>query len=374
MKRHNILYLANTGDIIGGGEISLLGLLETLDRSKYSPLVVCPSEGELAGEVRKLGIEVLLVPMGSLKFLNPFRFELSVRQLKKMIWQREIDLVHANGSRCAVYGGLACRLAKVPMIWHVRILESDGLLDRGLAGLASMIITNSDAVKGRFKWMRDRSRVETVYNGIDLEKFGALPRNDDIRRELGVPLEAPLVGTVGRLDWYKAQQYFIQAAKQIKDAVLGTKFLVVGEGAKRAGLEALAAELGLREDVVFAGHRHDIPEIMAALDVFALSSVSEGFGRAAVEAMACGKPVVATRVGGLPEIVEDGVSGRLVPPADSTALAAAITGLLKDKAQAAAMGAAGRKRAENFSLARSAEKTQEVYDRVLRGRRGDERI
>ena len=192
-----------------------------------------------------------------------------------------------------------------------------------------------------------------------------------MRRELGVASGAPLVGTVGRLDWYKAQQYFIQAAKLIREAVPGARFLIAGEGEKRAGLEAQAAELGLREDVIFAGHRRDIPEIMAAIDVFSLSSVSEGFGRAAVEAMACGKPVVATRVGGLAEIVEDGVTGRLVPPSDAAALAGAIIGLLKDRELASALGAAGRKRAEIFSIARSAGKVQEVYDAVLSGRPGE---
>jgi len=370
MKKRNILYLSNFGDIVGGGEVSLLGLLSLLDASRFVPAVVCPAEGELAEEIRKLGIEVSIIPMPRLKWINPVSFFRTLSVLLKLIRGREISLVHANGSRCAVYGGIACRLTKIPMIWHVRILESDGLLDRLLAGLASVIIVNSNAVKDRFKWLKDRNKLETVYNGIDLNKFRVHPGSAGIRRELGVAAGAPLVGTVGRLDWYKAHQHFIQAAKLVKEAMPGARFLIAGEGAERAKLEAQVKELGLEEDVIFAGQRRDIPDILAGLDVFALSSVSEGFGRGIVEAMACGKPVVATMVGGIPEVVEDGLTGKLVPAGDPAALAGAITGFLKDKELAAAMGAAGRKRAERFSIGRNVEKTQDIYESALSGRCG----
>lgn len=366
MKKYKVLYISNFSDIVGGGEVSLLGLLSRLDAARFVPAVVCPAEGELAQEFRKLGIKVSIIPMPRLKWVNPVFFSRTLSGLVKLIRAREISLVHANGSRCAVYGGIACRLTKIPMIWHVRILESDGLLDRLLAGLASVIIVNSNAVKDRFKWLKDRNKLETVYNGIDLKKFRVLPGAARTRCELGIAPYVPLVGTVGRLDWYKAHQHFIQAAKLVKEAMPGARFLIVGEGDRRAELEAKVKELGLGKDIVFAGHRRDIPAIMAALDVFVLSSVSEGFGRVVAEAMACGKPVVATRVGGLLEVVEDGVTGKLVPPANPLALARAVIALLSDKNKAADMGAAGRRRAEAlFGLEKNAEITEALYGRIL---------
>lgn len=366
MEKINILYLANTGDIVGGGEISLLDLLHGLNKEKFKPLVVCPFSGDLADEFKKLGIEIKIVKMGSLKIPNPVSFIRSVMTLVKILKNREIMLVHANGSRCAIYGSFACKIIGIPMIWHVRILESDGLLDRFLAKMSTVIIVNSKAVAERFKWLRNKSKIKIIYNGIDLTKFGKTVQTEKIRKEFGFNLESPIVATVGRLDWYKAHQYFLQAAKKIKEILPNVRFLIVGDGKRKSYLESLTKKLGLSENVVFAGNRRDIPDILECIDVFALSSISEGFGRSAVESMASEKPVVATRVGGLCEIVDDGMTGILVSPKDPTVLAKAVVELLKDKKKAKDMGIAGRKKVEKmFSIEKNVKKTEELYKKIL---------
>jgi len=365
MKKVNILYLTNTGNIIGGGEISLLDLLHGLDKEKFNPLIVCPFKGNLTEAIEKLGIEVEIVQMKRLKIPNPFLFIDSIIKLSRILKDRKILLVHANGSRCAIYGAIACKIVKVPIIWHVRILESDGLIDRFLAKFSSIIIVNSNAVKERFKWLKDKSRLEVIYNGIDLKKFSNSFKGEKIRKEFGFDIEMPIVTTIGRLDWYKAHQYFLQAAEKVKKIIPNVRFLIVGDGERRDYLENLVKELGISENIVFAGNRKDIPEILNAIDIFVISSVSEGFGRVVVEAMACEKPVVATRVGGIVEIVEDGITGKLVPPKNSEALAEAIIELLNNKEESKNMGIAGRKRAERmFDIDENIKRTENLYKKI----------
>ena len=366
MKKYNVLYISSFGDLVGGGEFSFLGLISNLDPARFTPVAVCPAEGSLVDEVKKLGIEVAIIPMPSLKWVNPFFLFSSVLRLVRLIRGKEISLVHANGSRCAVYGGLACILTKVPMIWHVRILESDMLLDRLLAAMAALVIVNSKAVKRRFKWLKDQEKVQVVYNGINLFACKDTAGRSGLRGEFGVDEKTALIGMVGRLDWYKAHKYFLQAAQKIKLILPDSHFLIVGDGENMEALKVQAEDLGIASSVTFTGHRRDIPEILTAMDVFALSSVSEGFGRVVAEAMACGKPVVATRVGGLLEVVEEGITGKLVPPANPLALAGAVLALLRDNNAAIAMGEAGRRRAQKlFGVENNAERTEALYEKLL---------
>ncbi|MCG2726257.1 MAG: glycosyltransferase [Elusimicrobia bacterium] len=365
MRKVNILYLANTGDIIGGGEINLCGILEKLNKEIFNPIVICPFKGDLAQEVEKLGIEVKIVQMGSLKKLNPFAFVSSIRAIIKILKNRNINLVHANGSRCAIYGGLACKIVKAPMIWHVRILESDGLLDRFLAKISALIIVNSNAVKKRFEWMKEKNKIAVIYSGIDVAKFSNTLQNKEMRKKFGLSSK-PVICSVGRLDWYKAHQYLLYAAKKVVKAAPDAVFLIIGDGEKRKYLENLKNELKLDDNVIFIGDRKDIPEILAGIDVFVLSSISEGFGRSVAEAMSCEKPVVATRVGGLCEVVDDGITGILVPPKDPLSLAEAIVELLKNKRKAKDMGIEGRKRVERiFDIEKSVRKTENFYKKIL---------
>jgi glycosyltransferase involved in cell wall biosynthesis len=371
----NILYVDNFAEIIGGGQRSLLDLVRKLDKTKFNPMVICPSEGSLVKEFRKLNVDVRIVEMKSLRRLNLISFCKSISQLKKIIKDERMDLVHANGSRAAVYAGIAAKILKIPLIWHVRIMDSDGLLDRFLAGISNNIIAVSHAVNRRFSWMKNReSKVKTIYNGIDLKEFNPSLDRQDIRIEFGLKPDAFLVGTVGRLDWYKGYPYLLKAARKVVDNISQCHFLIVGDGEKRKELEDLINKLNLNDNVIFAGRRNDIPEILASLDLFVLSSVSEGLGRSIIEAMAMQKAVVATNVGGIPEVVNHNVSGILVPAKNIDALAEAIIDLIKNKDKAFKMGIVGREIAEaKFNLSFNIEKTQNLYLKLLKSERKDRR-
>ncbi len=365
-ETYTILYLANSGDIIGGGQISLLGLLKRLNRGKYHPVVVCPAVGSLYDELKRIGVETHIVRMNTLRNLNFLLWVKTINRLVQLIKSKKIQIIHSNGSRATIFGGIAARLTKTPLIWHVRIVNSDKLLDRLLARLASKIIVISKAVSRRFNWLKNKEdKIVLVYNGIDLEKFKP---NVGIRKVRGESLSSktPMVVTVGRLDWYKGHKYLLEAAEKIVQILPDARFLIVGDGEYRKRLENQVKQLNLDENVIFTGNRKDIPEILAGIDLFVLSSVSEGFGRAVAEAMACAKTVVATKAGGLSEVVEDGITGRLVSPKNSTALAEAIIELLKDKKKAKNMGIAGRKRVEKlFSIERNVKSIEELYKKIL---------
>lgn len=365
-ETYTILYLANSGDIIGGGQISLLGLLKRLNRGKYHPVVVCPAVGSLYDELKRIGVETHIVRMNTLRNLNFLLWVKTINRLVQLIKSKKIQIIHSNGSRATIFGGIAARLTKTPLIWHVRIVNSDKLLDRLLARLASKIIVISKAVSRRFNWLKNKEdKIVLVYNGIDLERFKP---NVGIRKVRGESLSSktPMVVTVGRLDWYKGHKYLLEAAEKIVQTLPDARFLIVGDGGYRKRLENQVKQLNLDENVIFTGNRKDIPEILAGIDLFVLSSVSEGFGRAVAEAMACAKTVVATKAGGLSEVVEDGITGRLVSPKNSTALAEAIIELLKDKKKAENMGIAGRKRVEKlFSIERNVKSIEELYKKIL---------
>ncbi len=221
--------------------------------------------------------------------------------------------------------------------WHVRVIDSAGIIDRLFVPLTTKVIVVSDAVGTRFNWSKRKlDKVITVYNGVDLEEFNVGAKGNKIREEFALDPGIPLVGIVGRLDAWKGHEYFLEAAAQVMEEIPEAKFLIVGEDIdqnkkQETKLRNLAEKLRLTNNIIFTGQRNDIPEIMSSLDILVLSSLKEHFGRVIIEAMGCGKPVIATNAGGVPEIVKDGYTGILVPPRDSDALARAIIDLSKDK-------------------------------------------
>jgi glycosyltransferase involved in cell wall biosynthesis len=361
MVAARVLLLSNTGMIVGGGEVSLLQLLRDLDRGRWPVTVGCPEEGAVAARARSQGVPVLIVPMPTVRGSGLLRLPSLVTRLAGRIREGQFGLIHANGSRCMLYGGLAGRRAGVPVLWHVRIDSKDPWLDPLLERLADRIVANSAATAARFGG-RAAGRVTVVPNGVDLAAFRPGLGGARVRGELGIPPEARLVGTVGRLHPVKGHDLFLRAAAEVATAFPTAHFLLVGGGEAEGELKALAAQLGLDPRVHFAGHREDIPEILPALDCFVLASREEPFGRVLVEAMAAGLPVVAARVGGVPEIVLEGTTGLLVPPGDPAPLAAAIRQILADPARARAMGLAGRTRAEReYDAALHARRVEALY-------------
>ncbi|MGQ9512036.1 MAG: glycosyltransferase family 4 protein [Thermodesulfitimonas sp.] len=359
----------------GGMKRHLIDLLRYTDRSLFRLMVAGPA-GDLAAQVAAVGGEFFPVPLKG--ELDPFHDLRAAVQLSSLLRQRRIAILHAHGAKAGLVGRLAGVLAGTP----VRILTvhnsifyaewpgykkrlfalAEGLLARG----TNRIITVSQALRREYI-AQERLRPEqvvTIYNGVDPEEFRISESRAVLRTRLGLPVDTPVVGTVARLAPQKGVRYLIEAAGLLPPG-RQPFFVIVGDGPLRGELERLAAaSAGGR--FFFTGMREDLPALLNAFDLFVLPSVSEGFGLAALEAMAAALPVVATTVGGIPEVVVDGETGILVPPRDAAALAAAIGRLLGDPELAAKMGQAGRERVRKlFTVERMARAVMALYEEEL---------
>ena len=228
-----------------------------------------------------------------------------------------------------------------------------------------MILTNAEAIK-RFvvsSTKTEPDRVRVIYNSVNPARF-TLTNSAALRSELGITPGACVVTSIGRLEEQKDFPTFLTACAMVRERVspLPVKILIVGQGSLRKELERQAQALGLAGETVFLGWRKDIETVLALTDVFVLTSIREGLPNVVLEAMAAGKPVVASRVGGTPEVVVDGVTGFIISPRDASACAEAICCLLDNRVKAAAMGERGRARVlEMFTHARMVRQTEEVY-------------
>ncbi len=359
-KPVTVLVVSNHGDIVGGGEISLLSLLANLDRTRWAPIIVVPHDGEVAKRCRSLGLQASVIPLPTLRLPGPAMGR-SLMALWRLSHETRARLLHANGSRAMFYAGLAGWLSRKPVIWHVRIADTDHFLDRFLARLARIIIVNSKAVGRRFSWAPP-TKVQRVSNGVDLAKFHPYPPPDHLRQSLGLPSHGPVVASVGRFVPFKGYQYLLEAAQLVHQAVPECHWILAGDGELRGELERDCRRLGMDKHVLFIGWREDVADILALCDLFVLPSLSEHFGRVLIEAMAMAKAVVATDAGGVPEIVIDGETGLLVPPADATLLAEAVIKLLRNPALDSRLGKAGLQRVEHeFSMTRHVRAVEALY-------------
>ncbi len=300
-------------------------------------------------------------------------------RIRRMLKSRDIGIVHVDGVTNFV-PALAARWAGVPIVWHYND-HLPGLLKRMLLPLAtrlsSTVIVQGEGLRQSRTEGHDRLRAKTrvLYSAVDTDRLvphrGDKARRDRIRAELGVPPDCVLIGAVGNLNQFKGYTYFLEAAARIKRQVGQARFLVVGrrletDTAYGEHLRHLTARLGLEESVMFAGFREDVPRVLSALDVFVLSSILESCPVALLEAMAMKVPVVATRVGAVEEMVDDGRTGSLVPPRDPEAIAHAVLGILNGPPeQVRNMVEQARKTVEErFAVDIIAEEQWRVYEKI----------
>jgi len=350
---------------IGGLEELVLNLVRKTDPDKYRlSVVVLREDGPLSAEIEKLGIPVHRLAGG-----EGFSWSL-VRQLRALLRREKIDLIHTHDLGPLIYGGLAMFLAGNRNVFHTEhsYLSQDSprlrMFERWLSRWARMIIADSaDVARVLVEEQKiSRAKVITILNGIDLQRFeSADPRA--FRRELGVDRGALLLGTVGRLVPVKNQSLLLRAFARLREKEKKAHLVIVGDGPEGAALQREAVRLKLQRWVHFTGSRRDIPQILASLDLFVLPSLSEGLSLTLLEAMAAGRPVVATRVGGNPEVIEDGHNGLLVTSDDVEELAAALQRLAsKRKTLAAGLAKQGRRTvAEKFSLEAMVRAYEKIY-------------
>lgn len=359
-----VLLLANFAEPVGGGEESLLGLAASLDRHRVRVIGAVTAEGGVADRLRTLGVPVSVVPLPPVRPWTLPAMGLAWWRLRRLLVREGVALVHAHGSRGALYAGLAVRRLGVPLVWHVRIDAPDPRLDPLLVRLASEIVASSAATAARPRAIPAAAgKVTIVPNGVDLARFSPRPPDPELRGALGLDAALPLVGFFGRIEHCKGVDVLLEAAVRVH-AKLPAAFLFVGDGPLREPLAARAASEGL--PVRFAGRRDDVPELMRLCAVVVLPSRQEAFGRVLIEAMASGVPVIATAVGGVPEVCLDGVTGLLVPPEDPDAMAVAIALTLTDQAATdARVAAAAADVHARFDLATHAAAVHAVYVRTL---------
>jgi glycosyltransferase involved in cell wall biosynthesis len=362
-----VLLLANFADVLGGGEESLLGLAEALDRRRLRVLGSVTAEGEVAARLRALGVPVTVTPLPPVRPWTLPRVVVALGRLRALLARERVALVHAHGSRGALYAGLAARSLGVPLVWHVRVADTDPRLDPLLVRLSTAIVANSAATAARLRRVPIAvAKTTVVPNGVDLARFAPRLPDPALRGALGLDPALPVVGYVGRLEHGKGVDVLLEAAARVHTK-LPAAFLFVGDGPLRSTLAGRAAAEGLPAH--FVGRRDDVAELLRLCSVVVLPSRQEAFGRVLVEAMASGVPVVATAVGGIPEVCTDGVTGLLVPPEDPDALATAIALTLTDQvATAARVATAAADMRARFDFAAHAAGVQAVYARALGGR------
>jgi glycosyltransferase involved in cell wall biosynthesis len=365
----------------GGTERQVVALCGGLDRERFDLGVACLRRtGDFLPEIEGYGIPVREYPVRRLydprSLVRRARLALDLRR-------ERVDLVHCHGFYANMFAVPAARLAGTrAVIASVRDLNdllwtpAQKRAQRLVCRLADVVLVNAEAIADNLvRQGHERRRIAVVANGIDLSRPPARATGE-LRRELGLPAGARLVVVVSRLVRVggldvKGIGTFLEAGRRIVGRFPDAHLLVVGDGPYRPELEQHAARLGLDRQVRFTGLRRDVPAVLAEAEVVVVPSLTEGLSNSLLEAMAAGVPVVATRVGGNPELVVDGEHGLLVPPADPAALATAVERLLGEAATAARLARAARERvAARFSLERMVRETARLYERLLapRGR------
>jgi glycosyltransferase involved in cell wall biosynthesis len=372
-ERIQILFVTpNLG--VGGAERHIATLAPALDRARFEPRVVCIKEpGPMFEDVVAAGVPALSLGGGTRQA------PASLWRLVRIMRAFRPDVVITRGLNADILGRVAATIARVPVVvvWkhntgHISRGALEVVSERALDPFTDRYFAVAEGqvpyLTGELGWPERKIRV--IHNGVDPAAFPyspGRPRDAALAAELGIAPGEQVVGILAVFREEKDHATFLRAARSVADRVPGARFLLAGDGPGRAELEDLTHELGLEDRVIFAGLRSDVDAVLSLLDVVVLSSFTiECFPYAILEAMAMGVPAVCTAVGGLPEMIEEGVTGRLVPPRDPEALADGIVDVLSDPERARAMGRAARRRLEErFTLERSAAETGRVIEEAL---------
>jgi len=367
-----------TNFLIGGTERQVVNLLRDIDRARFDVQLACfqrlgPLLEEVAADVALTEYPITTLP-------SPRTLWQQAR-LARHVRARGIRIVHSYGLYPNLFAIPAARLAGAELVVasirdtgdHLTRLQN--ALQKWACRAADHVLVNALAVKTLLaRQGYDAARISVIPNGIDVSQFRPRGSALELRRELGLPAQAPVVAVVSRLNRLKGVEYFLEAAAHVARRFGEARFLIVGDSlsaAYRDELKAGALRLGLADRAVFTGFRNDISELLSDVSASVLPSLSEGLSNVVLESMAAGVPVVATSVGGTPEMLEHGVTGLLVPPRDAAALADAISSLLADPSRAASMGRAARQCVvERFSLEAMVRETERLYLRLLEQSRG----
>ncbi len=374
---------------IGGPALHATLLTERLDPSRYESLLVAGTEAPAEGNyltLRGKALERLLVLPALGREIRGGRDLTALGRLVSLMRRWRPHIVHTHTAKAGTLARLAARLTRVPVVvhtYHGHVFQGYFspartrtflAIERWLGARTDRLLAVSETVRADLLRLRigTPGRLQVMPLGLDLARFLVCERGRGaLRAELAVGPDVPLVGIVARLVPIKAHEVFLEAAAIVARTIPDPRFVLVGDGERRAEILGLVRRLGLDARVHLLGWRGDLDRVYADLDVVALTSKNEGSPVSLIEAMAAARPVVATRVGGVPDLVADGVTGCLVPVGDAGALAAAIGALLRDPPLRQAMGVAGRTRvAPAFAAERLVADMDRLYVTLL----GEKRV
>ncbi len=366
-----LLFFLNSG-VRGGIEEHVLSLLQRLPRDRFVLGLACPPEliHAMSTDLTDLPVTAFAVrATGWTQWRD-------IWQLRGIIRQFRPDIVHCHLFRATFVGAPLAWVMRVPVIletYHGREAWRQGgrlkgrfFIDRLVSHCVGHIIAVSEAAA---RFLKEQKRIPAhkitvIPNGRDLQAFqpGHGSQGRAVRQRFGIPVSAPVLGVIGRLEPQKGHHYLLQALPHICDAFPDTRLLLVGEGSLDAALQAQAADLGLQDSVIFTQFQRNIPAFLEAMDIVVLPSLHEGLPLTAIEASAMAKPIVATAVDGTPEVVRDGLTGLLVPPAAPDSLADAVLTLLQHPDLAFQYSAAAHAWVrQQFDLQHQVAETERLY-------------
>lgn len=378
-KRVKVLHII-TNLPIGGAQDNTLLTVERLDRDKYDVTLLSAPEGEWLERAQRIPNLHLIFVKELKRRIHPLKDVIAFFKILNILRKGKYEIVHTHSSKPGFHGRLAAKLLGVPAVIHTihgfPFNDFMGPLKRGifinierfLSRITDRIVTVStlNLDKAVRLKLAAREKFVNIYSGIDFDKFNVAVNVNTKKQELGILNGEKIVGMVGRFSPQKSPQDFVRAIPQVLKKQKNVRFLFIGDGDLHQQIVALSKELGVEDKIKILGFRDDIPELLNVLDVYVLSSLWEGLGRSLTEAMYTGRPVVATRVDGVPELVKDGETGMLAQPGDPESLARGIIALLSDEDKARAIGAAARHRiTESFQADQMVRAIEDVYDALL---------
>ena len=362
----NVLHLCESSST-GGAESVLISIVEGLDKKRYRSQVCLLSDGWLKRELDRRGIDNAIVS-------QPHSVDPAwLYRIYRLLKDRKIHVMHSHEFATNVYASFLSRLTGIPLVAtiHGKNYYGDRWRRRAayrfVARHSSMTVVSADLKRFVAETIGiTPARLHVVHNGIDISRYDLGDQHRAVRAELGVSDRQRVIGTVGNLFAVKGQTYLLKACREVQRVFHDFVLLIAGEGDQLEPLRREASELGLAHNVRFLGFRNDVPLLLQAIDVFALPSLSEGLPLCILEAMAVRKPVVATNVGGVAEVVDEGLTGYLVPPRNPQAMAEKLISLLSNPRAAANMGEIGRRKVEEgFRLEKMVRQYESMYDGLL---------
>ncbi|MBE7446938.1 MAG: glycosyltransferase family 4 protein [Planctomycetia bacterium] len=364
---------------IGGGQVHVLMLAKYLDREKFEVSIACNGQGFLVDEARKLGIDTISVSLENRVTLKSFR------EVTRIFRRGNFDILHTHGGTAGFWGRICTLVAGRPIVrihsYHgMHYLSKNYAFPRHLRMIDQLLLCLTDKVicvcasdykKGLGAGIVKKGKGVIIQNGIEIEKFQHFKRRKSLRAEYGLDESAIVFGNVGRLHVQKGHRYLLEAFQAVKGKYPNVHVWIIGEGELLPELIKLAHDLGIHGSVQFLGARTDIPDILSAIDIFVLPSLWEGQPISIMEAGAAGKPVIATNVDGIADILTDGENTLFVPAKDLNSLAAAMMRMIEDSELRNHLSASIKATvSDGFTVEKMAKKMGDLYHEIVFGSSG----